>query len=160
MTSRINNLDGMPFIESIVMATHKFSKKLLVAEKLPFQINPNITYVWSPSWNVVSSCIGLLMSRIFMVKCHDTLSCCYTRAWRRAGPQGSWTWKRWRQDTRHLPLLRRLCWARLEPEKPQAGATSSIVREKERKREKREKRETQASSILYVNIYREYYNAA
>ena len=65
-------------------------------------------------------------------------------------------------ETRHKTSspLRRLCWARLEPEKPQAGATSSIVREKERKREKREKRETQASSILYVNIYREYYNAA
>mgnify|MGYP007005571988 CR=1 FL=1 len=82
---------------------------------------------------------------------HFTLSLCYARAWRKAGPRGSWTWKGWRQDTRHLPLLRRLCWARLEPERPQAGAASSRVREKERPK---------LRVYLYVNIYRECYNVA
>ena len=32
------------------------------------------------------------------VKFDGTLSRCYARALRRAGPRGSWTWKRWRQD--------------------------------------------------------------
>ena len=86
----------------------------------------------------------------------NTVSRCYARAWRRAGPRESWTWKRRRQDTRHPPLYVG-CVGRGSNLKDLRREPRTI--EYERKRE-REKERPKLQVYLYVNMYRECYNAA
>ena len=96
----------------------------------------------------------------------STLSRCYARACRRAGPRGSQTGKRWRLRSR--PSLVRLCWSRHEPgdsgHVPRTVEDERGEREREREGERKRKRgaarrannnkDTDSRELISIYMYR------